>query len=133
MITFFILLPIAAVFMLINCALGCYIAIRLGFGPPNWQTALNLIVPLTTLQDCLNACRDWLSEKYPKADDVFIRLRIPNPIVIVDTTPWDDEEEDEDEDKGKEEAGEIPEEKENQEDVQTTEEQESDDEQSALD
>ena len=77
----------------INLIIGCYVLVRLGYGPPNWQTALNLIVRLTTLQDCLNATRDWLENKAPWIDRFLTRLRVPKPIVIVDTTPVEDEEE----------------------------------------
>ena len=86
-----LLMPIIIVFTVVNIALGCYIAVRLGYGPPNWQSALNLIVRLTTLQNCLNAGRYWLDDKYPKAGAWLDRLRIPKPLVIVDTTPIEEE------------------------------------------
>jgi len=86
---------VALPFIVINTIIGCYAAIRLGYGPPNWQTALNLVVPLTRLQDCLNWCRDWLEAKIPMTTKLFDRLRIPRPIIIVDTTPLEDEDDDE--------------------------------------
>jgi hypothetical protein len=57
-------MPFVALFMVINIILGCYLAIRLGYGPPNWQKALNLIIPLKTLQDWLNDGRDWIEMKH---------------------------------------------------------------------
>ena len=71
-------------FMAINVIISCYIAVRLGFGPPDWKTALNLVVRVTTLQDRLNAGRDWLGKKVPKADKLLDRLHIPKPIIIVE-------------------------------------------------
>ena len=87
MVTLLLFIPAAALFMAINVILGCYVAILLGYGPPNWQTALNQVVRITTFQNCLNAGRDWLGEKAPWADQFLDRLRVPKPIVIVDTTP----------------------------------------------
>ena len=81
----------AGLFMAVNIVAACYVVIRMGYGPPNWQSALNLVVRLTTLQDCLNEARDWLEEKYPRSKQLFDRLKIPKPIIIVDTTPLDDE------------------------------------------
>ena len=86
---------IALLLAVFNFVLGCCLMIRLGYGPPNWQTALNLIIRLTTLQDFLNAVRDWLEQKAPWADRLFERLHVPKPIVIIDTTPEEDEEEEE--------------------------------------
>jgi len=77
-------MPIVALFMVTNVIVGCYLAIRLGYGPPNWQTALNLIVPVTTFQDRLNEGRDWLNKKAPWADELLNRLNVPNPFMIVD-------------------------------------------------
>ena len=77
--------------MVVNIAVGCYAAVRLGYGPPNWQSALNLIVRLTTLQNSLNAGRDWLDKKAPWTEKYFDKLRIPKPIIIVDTTPVEEE------------------------------------------
>ena len=79
--------PLALLFMGINILIGCYVAIRIGYGPPNWQTALNLVVPLTTLQNCLNDGRDRLDEKIPRADRLLNWLNVPKPIVMVDTSP----------------------------------------------
>ena len=80
---FLVLMPIVALFTVINIAVGCYLTIRLGFGPPNWQTALNLVVPVTTLQDWLNEGRAWLDMRAPWADKFLDRLHIPKPIIIV--------------------------------------------------
>jgi len=91
----FLFLFVAVLFMVMNIAAACYAAIRLGYGPPNWQSALNLIVRLTTLQNCLNAGRDWLDEKAPWAEKYLNRLGIPKPIIIVDTTPEEEEPEEE--------------------------------------
>ena len=85
MVTLFVLMPFVALFMVINIILGCYVAIRLGYGPPNWQTALNLVVPLTTLQDCLNDGRAWLEKKTPKIDKLLTKLHVPKPIIFIDT------------------------------------------------
>ena len=90
---YLLLIPLITLFVVINLIIGCYVMIRLGYGPPNWQTALNLIVRLTTLQDCLNGARDWLEQKAPWADKFLERLHVPKPIVIVDTTPVEEEEE----------------------------------------
>ena len=90
-------LSAAALLTAINITLGCFIAIRLGYGPPNWQTALNLLVRLTTLQDYLNAGREWLEKKVPKVDKLLTRLPIPKPIIIIDTSPIEEEEEEEEE------------------------------------
>ena len=97
-------MPIAALFMVINFIAGCYVMIRLGYGPPNWQTALNQVVRLTTLQDQLNRGRNWLDKKAPWADKFLNRLNVPKPIVIVDTTPEEEEEEEEPERKMSDEA-----------------------------
>jgi hypothetical protein len=78
---------------MINVIIVCYIMIRLGYGPPNWQTALNLIVPLTTLQDRLNDGRTWLDKKAPWSDKLLNRLHVPKPIMIIDTSPIEEEEE----------------------------------------
>ena len=86
-------MPFVALFMVINIIIGCYVAIRLGYGPPDWKTALNLVVRLTTLQDTLNASRDWVDKKVPWADKLLVRLRVPKPIIIVDA-PEPEEEED---------------------------------------
>jgi len=92
MLTLFVLIPLCALFAVINVIIVCYFLIRLGYGPPNWQTALNLVVPLTTFQDCLNSGRDWIDSKAPWADKLLNRLHVPKPIVIVDTTPIEEEE-----------------------------------------
>jgi hypothetical protein len=84
MLTWLLLIPVAALFVAINIIVGCYAAIRLGYGPPDWRTALNLVVRITTLQDRLNASRDWLDKKAPWADKLLDRLRVPKPIIIVD-------------------------------------------------
>ena len=91
-------LPAAALFMAINFILACYIAIWLGYGPPNWQTALNLVVRLTTFQNYLNAGRAWIEKKAPWAEKILVRLHVPKPIIIVDTTYAEEGEEDDDED-----------------------------------
>ena len=110
MVTLFLLVPLVALFMAINVILGCYVAIQFGFGPPNWQTALNQIVPLTTLQDYLSDGRDWLGKKVPKADGLFNRLRVPKPIVFIDTTVVAEEEEisDEEPEVQAEESSDVP-------------------------
>jgi len=92
---YLLIIPLITLFVVINLIIGCYVMIRLGYGPPNWQTALNLIVRLTTLQDCLNGARDWLEQKAPWADKFLERLHVPKPIVIVDTTPVEEDEEEE--------------------------------------
>jgi hypothetical protein len=96
-IVFILFLPFVFLFMAINIVLGCYIAIRFGYGPPNWQKALNLIVPLTTLQDCLNDGRDWLEAKAPWADRLLDRFDAPRPIIFVDVTAPEEEAEKEEE------------------------------------
>ena len=78
--------------MVINMIAGCYLAIRLGYGPPNWQTALNLVVRLTTFQDYLNEGRDWLDKKAPWADKLLNRLHVPKPITIIEIVDEDDRE-----------------------------------------
>ena len=98
MLKLLLFIPAVALFMAINIVLGCYIAIRLGYGPPNWQTALNQVVRLTTLQNYLNAGRAWLEKKVPKVDQFLARLHVPKPIMIIDTSYVEDEEvEEEDE------------------------------------
>jgi len=93
MLTWFLLIPVATLFVAINIIIGCYVTIRLGYGPPDWKTALNLVVRLTTLQDRLNAGRDWLGKKAPWVDKLLDRLCVPKPIMIVDTPePEEDEE-----------------------------------------
>ena len=94
MITF-VLMFFIALFMVINIIVGCYVAIRLGYGPPNWQTALNQAVRLTTLQNYLNEGRDWLEKKAPWAERLLHRLHVPKPIIFVDVTVIEDEEEEE--------------------------------------
>ena len=101
-------MPIAVLFAVANVIVGCYIAIRLGYGPPNWQTALNLVVRVTTLQDRLNEGRDWLDRNAPWADRLLHRLRVPQPIIIV--YPSEEEEEEIDNDVQIEEVGEQSEE-----------------------
>lgn len=93
MLTLFVLIPLCALFSAINVIIVCYIMIRLGYGPPNWQTALNLVVPLTTLQDHLNDGREWIDKHAPWADKLLNRIHVPKPIIIVDTTPIEEEEE----------------------------------------
>jgi hypothetical protein len=81
-----LLMPIIGLFVAINILLGCYVAIRLGYGPPHWVYALNLVVRVTTFQNWLNAARTWLEEKIPRTEKLFTRLRVPKPIIIVDVT-----------------------------------------------
>ena len=95
MLTWLLIIPAATLFMAINVIVGCYVAIRLGYGPPDWKTALNLVVRLTTLQDRLNAGRDWLDKKAPWANKLLDRLHVPRPIVIVEV-PEPEKEEEED-------------------------------------
>jgi len=83
-------MPAVALFMAINIIAGCYLAIRLGYGPPNWQTALNLLVRITTFQDRLNEGRDWLDNKAPWADKLLNRLNVPKPLMIVDVSAKDE-------------------------------------------
>jgi|GEM_PF-2173159 len=90
-----LLLPAAALFMAINVIVGCYVAIRFGFGPPDWKTALNLVVQVTTLQDRLNEGRDWLDKKAPWTDKFLNRLHVPRPIVIVEVPEEEENKEDE--------------------------------------
>jgi len=85
-ITLFVLLPFIALCMVINTIIACYVAIRLGYGPPHWVYALNLLVPVTSVQNWLNAARNWLEEKIPRIEKIFARLQVPKPIVIVDVT-----------------------------------------------
>ena len=89
----FLFMPLVALLMAINVILGCYVAILLGYGPPNWQTALNQVVALTTLQDDLNKGRNWLEKKAPKIDALLNRWHAPKPIIFIDVTVVDDEEE----------------------------------------
>jgi len=84
MVAWLLILFVGTLFMVINIFIGCYVAIRLGYGPPDWKTALNLVVRLTTLQDRLNAGRDWLDKKAPWADKYLDRLHVPRPIIIVE-------------------------------------------------
>jgi len=84
MITLFVLMPFIALFMMINFIIGCYVAIRLGYGPPHWVYALNLVVRVTTFQHWLNTGRNWLEEKVPRTEKIFTRLQVPKPIIIVD-------------------------------------------------
>lgn len=77
-------MPLVALFMVINVIIGCYVMIRLGYGPPHWVIALNLVIRVTTFQDCLNAGRDWLEQKAPWTTKLFLRLHIPKPIILVD-------------------------------------------------
>jgi len=83
MITLILSIPFLFLFMAINVVAGCYLAIRLGYGPPNWQTALNLVVRLTTLQDHLNEGRAWIDNKAPWADQFLNRLRVPKPLIFI--------------------------------------------------
>ena len=92
MVTLFLLMPIVALLMVTNIILACYVAIRLGYGPPNWQEALNLIIPLTTLQDHLNEGRDWLEEKAPWTERYISRLHLPRPIIFIDTSVIEEDE-----------------------------------------
>ena len=94
MITWLLVIPAVLVCTGINIIIGCYVVIRLGFGPPDWKTALNLAVPVTTLQDRLNEGRDWISKKAPKIDQILDRLHVPKPIIIVDV-PEEEENENE--------------------------------------
>ena len=90
MVSLILLIPFLLLLMVINVIAGCYLAIRLGFGPPNWQTALNLVVRLTTLQDHLNEGRAWLDNRAPWADKILHRLRVPKPFIIIDVTGEDE-------------------------------------------
>jgi hypothetical protein len=105
MVTLFLLMPFVALFMVINITLGCYVAIRLGYGPPNWQKALNLVVRLTTLQDWLNDGRDWLEAKAPWIVKYLDRLRLPKPLIFVDITAPEEEAAKEESVPGEEAAG----------------------------
>ena len=104
MVTLFLLMPFVALFMVINVILGCYVAIRLGYGPPNWQKALNLLVPLTTFQDSLNDGRDWLEAKAPWTVKYLNRLNLPKPLIFVDVTVSEEETEKKEEEVPVEEA-----------------------------
>ena len=84
-------MPFVTLFMVINIIIGCYAAIRLGYGPPNWQTAFNQVIRLKTFQDCLNEGRDWLEKKAPWTEKLFNRLRIPKPIIFVDVSIMEEE------------------------------------------
>jgi len=97
MLTWLLVIPIAILFVAINIIVGCYATIRLGYGPPDWKTALNLVVRITTLQDRLNASRDWLGNKAPWADKLLDRLRVPKPIIIVEAPEEEEETEEIDE------------------------------------
>jgi len=97
MITWLLLLLAVALFTAVNIIIGCYVAIRLGYGPPDWKTALNLVVPVTALQDSLNAGRDYLEKKAPWADRLLVRWRVPRPIIIVVPTVEKEEDEEIDE------------------------------------
>ena len=90
---------VVVLFAAINVIVGCYVTIRLGYGPPDWKTALNLVVPVTTLQDRLNAGRDYLEKKAPWADKLLVRLRVPRPIIIV-VPPEEKEENNENSEEG---------------------------------
>ena len=83
-----------SLFMVINTIIVCIVAIRLGYGPPNWQTALNLVVRVTTLQDQLNKGRYWLDQKARWADKLLHRLHVPKPIIIVYTLEEDETDDD---------------------------------------
>ena len=113
MVTLLLLMPFVALFMVINIILGCYLAIRFGYGPPNWQKALNLVVPLTMFQDWLNDGRDWLEEKAPWLVKYLDRLHIPKPLLFVDVTAPEEGTEEEEENVLEEETadetnGEVP-------------------------
>ena len=97
-------MPVVALFMVINIILGCYVAIRLGYGPPNWQKALNLLIPLTTLQDGCNDGRDWLETKAPWTVKYLNRWNIPKPIIFVDVTVPEEGTEQEEENVSEEES-----------------------------
>jgi hypothetical protein len=84
-------MPVVALFMAINIIIGCYAAIRLGYGPPNWQTALNQVVRLTTFQHYLNEGRYWLERKAPWTEKFFNRFHIPKPIIFVDVSVLEEE------------------------------------------
>ena len=97
MLTWLLLIPTVALFVAINIIIGCYVTTRFGYGPPDWKTALNLVVSVPALQDRLNAGRDWLETKAPWADKFLDRLNVPKPIVIVDFPEEEEEEEEEEE------------------------------------
>ena len=84
MITWLLLIPAATLFMAINVILGCYLFVRLGYGPPDWKTTLNLVVRVVVFQDRLNQGRDWLEKKAPWTDTFLDRLCVPKPIIIVE-------------------------------------------------
>jgi diguanylate cyclase (GGDEF)-like protein len=84
MITLFLLMPAVALFMIANVLVACYFAIQFGYGPPDWRTALNLVVRLTTLQKRLNAGREWIDQKAPWLDKLLDRVHVPKPIVMVE-------------------------------------------------
>lgn len=88
-------MPIVTVFVVANILIGCYVAIRLGYGPPHWVTALNLVVPALELQNRLNAGRDWLEEKIPWTIKLFKRFDLPNPIIFIDISAVEDTESEE--------------------------------------
>jgi hypothetical protein len=77
-------------FIIVNIVLGCYAAVRYGYGPPDWRTALNLVVRLTTLQRKINTLREVIDRKCPWADRMLNRLHIPKPIVIVEIVDDDE-------------------------------------------
>ena len=93
MVTLFFFVPLVVLFMAVNIIFGCYVTIRLGYGPPNWQTALNQVVPLTTLQDYLNESRGWIEKKAPKIENLLQRWHVPKPIIFIDTTVQEEEDE----------------------------------------
>jgi diguanylate cyclase (GGDEF)-like protein len=107
MVTLFILIPAVLLFIVINTIIACYVTIRLGYGPPNWQTALNLVVPITTFQDRLNEGRDWVDKKAPWADKLLTRLHVPKPIVLIEIIEVEEEDE-EDDDELLEELAAVP-------------------------
>ncbi len=47
--------------VLANILFGCYIAIRLGYGPPDWKTALGMVVDIEKLQRFSDAVLDRIS------------------------------------------------------------------------
>ena len=79
-------MPIIGLFIVVNTIVGCCLAIRFGYGPPHWITALNLVVPAVEFQDWLNDSRDRLELKAPWTKKIFDRLNIPHPVIFIDVS-----------------------------------------------
>jgi diguanylate cyclase (GGDEF)-like protein len=70
-------------FMTVNIVVGCLVAIQLGYGPPDWKIALNLVIKLTVIQKYLNQSRRWVDQKSPAVAKLLTQIHVPEVFELV--------------------------------------------------